>query len=98
MMIIVVIKIMGIMIQHTLLIMLNMKTFIYLITITFKSNEKFEATVIKQIKNLVSIIKISCQNRCMTYKIIPMMTMSIVLMMNIKMLICKYINIYKMCK
>ena len=50
MMIIVVIKIMGIMMQHRLLTMLNIKTFIYLITITFKSNEKFEATVIKQIK------------------------------------------------
>ena len=78
MMIIVVIKIMGIMMQHRLLTMLNIKTFIYLITITFQSNEKFEATVIKQIKNPVSI---SCQNRCMTYKIIAMMTMSTVLMM-----------------
>ena len=81
MMIIVVIIIMGIMMQHRLLTMLNIKTFIYLITITFKSNEKFEATVIKQIKNPVSIIKISCQNRCMTYKIIAMMTMPTVLMM-----------------
>ena len=79
MMIIVVIIIMGIMMQHRLLTMLNIKTFIYLIT--FKSNEKFEATVIKQIKNPVSIIKISCQSRCMTYKIIAMMTMSTVLMM-----------------
>ena len=81
MMIIVLIKIMGIMMQHRLLTMLNIKTSMYLITITFKSNEKFEATVIKQIKNPVSIIKISCQNRCMTYKIIAMMTMSTVLMM-----------------
>ena len=81
MMIIVVINIMGIIIQHRLLTMLNIKTFIYLITKTFKSNEKFETTVIKRIKNPVSIIKISCQNRCMTYKIIAMITMCTVLMM-----------------
>ena len=81
MMIIVVIKIMGIIMQHRLLTMLNINTFIYLIMKTFKSNEKFETTVIKRIKNPVSIIKISCQNRCMTYKIITMITMSTVLMM-----------------
>ena len=81
MMIIVLIKIMGIMMQHRLLTMLNIKTCIYVITITCQSSEKFEATVIKQIKNPVSIIKISCQNGCMTYNIIAMMTMSTVLMM-----------------
>ena len=48
---------MGMMMQDRWLTMLNIKTFIYLITITFKSNENFEATVIKQIKNPVSIIK-----------------------------------------
>ena len=81
MMIMVVIIIMGMMIQNRWLTMLNIKTFIYLITITFKSNENFEATVIKQIKNPVSIIKSGCQNRCMTYKIITMITMSTILMM-----------------
>ena len=50
MMIMVVIIIMGMMMQDRWLTMLNIKTFIYLITITFKSNENFEATVIKQIK------------------------------------------------
>ena len=38
------------MMQDRWLTMLNMKTFICLITKTFKSNQKFEATVIKQIK------------------------------------------------
>ena len=52
MMKIVVINIMGIIMQHRLLTMLNIKTFIYLITKTFKSNEKFETTVIKQIKKI----------------------------------------------
>ena len=47
----VMIIIMEMMLQDIWLTMLNIKTFIHLITITFKSNQKFEATVIKQIQN-----------------------------------------------
>ena len=50
MMTMVMIIIMEMMMQDRWLTMLNIKTFIHLITITFKSNQQFEATVIKQIK------------------------------------------------
>ena len=53
MMTMVVIIIMEMMMQDRWLTMQNIKTFIHLITTTFKSNQKFEATVIKQIKNPV---------------------------------------------
>ena len=50
MMIMVVSIIMEMMMQDRWLTMLNIKTFIYLIKLTFKLNQKFEATVIKQKK------------------------------------------------
>ena len=57
MMIMVVIIIMKMMMQGRWLTILNIKTFICIITIIFKLNQKFEATVIKQMKNPLSIIK-----------------------------------------